>query len=65
MDLLGKSEGLLLKREQSPTEEFKLGQRIRAYCLEVKKEALSEVADRHHPACQASNPFPLEHWKIY
>ena len=39
IDLLGKAEGILLKREQSPKEEFKQGQRVRAYILEVKKEA--------------------------
>jgi len=39
IDLLGKAEGILIKREQSPKEEFKQGQRIRAFVLEVKKEA--------------------------
>ena len=39
VDLLGKAEGLLLKREQSPKEEFRQGQRIKAYIAEVKKEA--------------------------
>src|SRR4030043_422091 len=39
VDLLGKSEGVPLKREQSPTEGFKLGQRIRAYVAEVKKDS--------------------------
>lgn len=38
IDLLGKAEGILLKREQSPREEFRQGQRIRAYVMEVKKE---------------------------
>jgi N utilization substance protein A len=38
VDLLGKAEGVLLKREQSPKEEFKQGQRIRAYIVEVKKD---------------------------
>lgn len=39
VDLLGKAEGLLLKREQSPREEFKQGQRIRAFVVDVKREA--------------------------
>jgi N utilization substance protein A len=39
IDLLGKAEGLLLKREQSPREEFKQGQRIRAFVVDVKREA--------------------------
>jgi len=39
IDLLGKAEGILLKREQSPKEEFRQGQRIRAYVAEVRKES--------------------------
>jgi N utilization substance protein A len=39
IDLLGKAEGLLLKREQSPREEYKQGQRIRALILEVSRES--------------------------
>jgi N utilization substance protein A len=38
VDLLGKAEGLLLKREQSPQEEYRQGQRIRAYVVDVKKD---------------------------
>ena len=38
VDLLGKTEGVLLKREQSPKEEFRQGQRICTYVLEVKKD---------------------------
>ena len=38
VDLLGKTEGVLLKREQSPKEEFKQGQRVCAYVLEVRKD---------------------------
>ena len=38
VDLLGKAEGILLKREQSPREEYRQGQRIRAYVLEVKRD---------------------------
>ncbi len=39
VDLLGKAEGLMPKREQSPRDDFRQGQRIRAYVLEVKREA--------------------------
>lgn len=35
---LGKTEAYIPKREQSPKEEFRQGDRIRAYILEVKKE---------------------------
>ena len=38
VDLLGKAEGILLKREQSLREEYRQGQRIRAYVLEVKRD---------------------------
>lgn len=39
VDLLGKAEGILPKSQQVSSEEFKQGQTIRAYILEVKKEA--------------------------
>ena len=39
VDLLGKAEGLMPKREQSPRDDFRQGQRIRAYVLDVKREA--------------------------
>ena len=35
---LGKAEGFIPKSEQSPKEEFKQGDRVRAYVLEVKRE---------------------------
>ena len=38
VDLLGKAEGILLKSEQTPKEENRQGQRIRALILEVKKD---------------------------
>lgn len=38
VDLLGKAEGLLLKREQSPRDDFKQGGRVRAFILEVKRD---------------------------
>ncbi len=39
VDLLGKAEGLMPKREQSPRDDFRQGQRVRAYVLEVRREA--------------------------
>ncbi len=38
VDLLGKAEGLLPKREQSPRDDFRQGHRVRAYILEVRRE---------------------------
>jgi N utilization substance protein A len=51
VDMLGKAEAVLLKSEQSPKEEFRQGQRIRALILEVKKENKGPqiVLSRKHP----------------
>lgn len=38
VDLLGKAEGLMPKREQSPRDDYRQGQRLRAYVLDVKRE---------------------------
>jgi len=66
VDLLGKAEGILLKREQSPKEEFKQGQRIRAYVAEVKKETKGTqiVISRTHPSL-VKKLFELEVPEIY
>ncbi len=66
IDLLGKAEGVLLKREQSPKEEFKQGQRIRAYVLEVKKDVKGAqiVLSRTHPSL-VKKLFELEVPEIY
>lgn len=66
IDLLGKAEGLLIKREQSPKEEFKQGQRIRALLLDVKKEARGAqiILSRTHPNL-VKKLFELEVPEIY
>ncbi len=66
VDLLGKAEGILLKREQSPKEEFKQGQRIRAYVLEVKKDTRGTqiLLSRTHPN-MVKKLFELEVPEIY
>ncbi len=66
VDLLGKAEGLLPKREQSPIEEFKQGQRIRAYVAEVKKENKGPqiILSRAHPSI-VKKLFELEVPEIY
>ncbi len=38
VDLLGKAEGLMPKREQSPRDDFRQGQRVRAYVLDVRRD---------------------------
>ena len=66
VDLLGKAEGILLKREQSPKEEFKQGQRIRAYVIEVKKDTKGPqiILSRAHPNL-VKELFELEVPEIY
>jgi N utilization substance protein A len=66
IDLLGKAEGLLLKREQSANEEFKQGQRIRALLLDVKKETRGAqiILSRTHPNL-VKKLFELEVPEIY
>ncbi|MDD3345765.1 MAG: NusA N-terminal domain-containing protein, partial [Candidatus Omnitrophica bacterium] len=66
VDLLGKAEGILLKREQSPKEEFKQGQRIRAYVAEVKKDTKGPqiILSRAHPNL-VKELFELEVPEIY
>ena len=48
---LGKTEGVIPKKEQSPKESFRPGDRIRAYCLEVSKTAKGPqvILSRSHP----------------
>jgi transcription termination/antitermination protein NusA len=57
---------VLLKREQSSKEEFKQGQRIRAYVLEVKKETKGPqiILSRRHPNL-VKEFFELEVPEIY
>jgi len=66
VDLLGRAEGILTRREQSPNEEFRQGERIRAYLLEVKKEARGPqiILSRAHPNF-VKKLFELEVPEIY
>jgi len=66
IDLLGKAEGILLKREQSPKEEFRQGQRIRAYVVDVRKEVKGPqiILSRTHPNL-VKKLFELEVPEIY
>ncbi|MDO8748711.1 MAG: transcription termination factor NusA [Candidatus Omnitrophota bacterium] len=52
VDLMGKAEGVLSKRDQIPGEEFHQGQRISAYLTEVKREARGAqiILSRSHPS---------------
>ncbi|MFA5089888.1 MAG: transcription termination factor NusA [Candidatus Omnitrophota bacterium] len=66
VDLLGKAEGLLPRREQSPKEEFRQGQRICAYVAEVKKDTKGPqiILSRIHPSL-LKKIFELEVPEIY
>lgn len=66
VDLLGKAEGNLQRREQSPKDEFKLGQRIRAYVVDVKKDTKGAqiILSRTHPNL-VKKLFELEVPEIY
>lgn len=66
IDLLGKAEAVLLKREQSPKETFRQGQRIRAYVADVKRDVKGAgiILSRTHPNL-VKKLFELEVPEIY
>ena len=66
VDLFGKTEGILPRNEQSPKEEFRQGQRICAYVLNVKKESRGPqiVLSRTQPNL-VKKLFELEIPEIY
>lgn len=63
---LGKTEACIPKREQSPKEEFRQGDRIRAYVLDVTRETKGPqiVLSRAHPNF-VKRLFQLEVPEIY
>lgn len=66
VDLLGKAEGILPHREQIHLEQFRQGQRIRAYLVEVKKDLKGPqiILSRTHPNF-VKRLFELEVPEIY
>jgi N utilization substance protein A len=66
VDLFGRTEGIIPHREQVAKEEFKLGDRIRVYILEVKKESKGAqiILSRRHPNL-VRKLFELEVPEIY
>jgi len=66
VDMLGKAEGILPKREQSMGEEYRQGQRIRAYVLDVKKDVKGAqiILSRTNPNI-VKKLFELEVPEIY
>lgn len=63
---LGKTEGCLLRTEQSPKEEFKQGDRVRAYVLNATRETKGPqiILSRAHPSF-VKRLFELEVPEIY
>ncbi len=63
---LGKTEGCLLRSEQSPKEEFKQGDRVRAYVLSASRETKGPqiILSRAHPNF-VKRLFELEVPEIY
>ncbi len=51
VDLFGRTEGVIPRREQVPKEQFRQGERVRTYVLEVKKEPRGPqiILSRSHP----------------
>ncbi|MBL7196473.1 MAG: transcription termination/antitermination protein NusA [Candidatus Omnitrophica bacterium] len=66
VDLFGRTEGVVPRREQTPKEEFRQGDRIRTYILEVKKEPKGPqiILSRTHPNI-VRKLFELEVPEIY
>jgi N utilization substance protein A len=63
---LGKTEAYIPKKEQSPKEEFRQGERIRAYVLDVRRENKGPqvILSRAHPNF-VKRLFQLEVPEIY
>jgi transcription termination/antitermination protein NusA len=63
---IGKAEAILPVREQLPREEFRVGDRVRAYILDVKKTSKGSqiVVSRTHPGF-LKRLFELEVPEIY
>jgi len=63
---IGKAEAILPVREQLPREEFRVGDRVRAYILDVKKTSKGSqiVVSRTHPGF-LKRLFDLEVPEIY
>ncbi len=66
VDLFGRTEGVIPHREQAPSEEFRQGDRIRSYVLEVRKEQKGPqiTLSRTHPNL-IKKLFELEVPEIY
>jgi N utilization substance protein A len=65
LDLFGKTEAVIMRRELSPLDDFKLGDRVRAYCLEVRKDKGAQIVASRRAASFVRKLFELEVPEIY
>lgn len=65
LDLLGKAEAIIPRRELSPLDDFKLGERVKAYCLEVRREKGPQVIGSRKIGLFVKKLFELEVPEIY
>lgn len=65
IDLFGKAEAIIPKRELSPLDNLKLGERVKAYCLEVKETRSPQVIASRRTGLFVKKLFELEVPEIY
>lgn len=65
VDLLGKAESVIPRSELSPLDNFNLGERIKAYCIEVKREKGPQIIASRRAAGFVKKLFELEVPEIY
>ncbi len=65
VDLLGKAEAIIPRRELSSLDKLRLGERIKAHCLEVKKDRSPQVIASRRTAGFVRKLFELEVPEIY
>ncbi len=65
LDLLGKAEAIIPRDQLSPLDNFKIGERIRVYCLEVRKDRSPQIIVSRRAAAFVKKLFELEVPEIY
>ncbi len=65
LDLLGKAEALIPKDQLSPLDNFKIGERIRVYCLEVRRDKSPQIMASRKAGAFVKKLFELEVPEIY
>ncbi len=65
LDLLGKAEAIITRDQLSPLDNFKIGERIRGYCLEVRRDRSPQIIVSRKAAAFVKKLFELEVPEIY